>query len=94
MLSSVLLVTGAFVAYWAFKIITGLRRNIARAKSTGLPYYVIRKWRPCVGSFARNSPVSSRESDQQHSPNLRFYLGPVMEATHSEEILGRYSRVR
>ncbi|KAI3340664.1 cytochrome P450 [Ustulina deusta] len=41
MLSSVLLVTGAFVAYWAFKIITGLRRNIARAKSTGLPYYVI-----------------------------------------------------
>ncbi|KAI0517176.1 cytochrome P450 [Xylaria bambusicola] len=41
MVSSILLVTGAVVAWWAFKIINGLRTNIARAKSTGLPYHVV-----------------------------------------------------
>ncbi|KAI0431578.1 cytochrome P450 [Xylaria sp. FL1042] len=41
MVSSILLVTGAFVAWWVFKYVNGLRRNIARAKSTGLPYYVV-----------------------------------------------------
>lgn len=41
MLSSLLLATGAFVAYVVFKFVTGLQRNIALAKSTGLPYYVV-----------------------------------------------------
>ncbi|KAH8167926.1 hypothetical protein CIB48_g300 [Xylaria polymorpha] len=41
MLSSILLVTGAFVAWFVFKFVTGLRRNIALAKSTGLRYYVV-----------------------------------------------------
>ncbi|KAI1353368.1 cytochrome P450 [Xylaria sp. FL0043] len=41
MVSSILLVTGAFVAWWVFKYVNGLRRNIARAKSTGLPYFVV-----------------------------------------------------
>ncbi|KAI8955094.1 cytochrome P450 [Xylaria longipes] len=41
MLSSILLVSGAFVAWLAFKYVTGLRRNIALAKSTGLRYYVV-----------------------------------------------------
>lgn len=43
MLSSLLLATGAFVAYVVFKFVTGLQRNIALAKSTGLPYYVVRE---------------------------------------------------
>ncbi|KAI1425807.1 cytochrome P450 [Xylaria sp. FL1777] len=41
MVSTILLVTGALVAWWAFKVLTGLRRNIALAKATGLPYYVV-----------------------------------------------------
>ncbi|KAI0976691.1 cytochrome P450 [Xylaria arbuscula] len=41
MLSSILLVIGAFVAWGLFKVIAGLRNNIARAKSTGIPYYVV-----------------------------------------------------
>ncbi|TGJ86380.1 hypothetical protein E0Z10_g2349 [Xylaria hypoxylon] len=41
MLSAILLITGAFVAWWSFNFISGLRHNIARAKSTGLPYYVV-----------------------------------------------------
>ncbi|KAJ2982043.1 hypothetical protein NUW58_g6530 [Xylaria curta] len=39
--SSILLVTGALVAWFAFKYVSGLRRNIALAKSTGLPYHVV-----------------------------------------------------
>ncbi|KAI0544443.1 cytochrome P450 [Xylaria curta] len=41
MLSSILLVTGAFVAWVTFKYVIGLRRNIALAKSTGLRYFVV-----------------------------------------------------
>ncbi|KAI1119190.1 cytochrome P450 [Nemania sp. NC0429] len=41
MLSSILLVGGAFVAWFVIKYIAGLRRNIALAKSTGLPYQVV-----------------------------------------------------
>ncbi|KAI0539793.1 cytochrome P450 [Xylaria digitata] len=41
MLSSILLIAGAFVAWRVYKFVTGLRENIARAKSTGLPYYIV-----------------------------------------------------
>ncbi|KAI1192783.1 cytochrome P450 [Nemania serpens] len=41
MLSSILLVAGAFVVWFVIKYVTGLRRNIALAKSTGLPYQVV-----------------------------------------------------
>ncbi|KAJ8124737.1 hypothetical protein O1611_g8903 [Lasiodiplodia mahajangana] len=41
MISSILLLTGALVAWLASKYINGLRRNIALAKSTGLPYHVV-----------------------------------------------------
>ncbi|KAI0409988.1 cytochrome P450 [Xylaria palmicola] len=39
--SSILLLAGAFVAWLVFKFTTGLQRNIALAKTTGLPYYVV-----------------------------------------------------
>ncbi|KAI1821297.1 cytochrome P450 [Xylaria intraflava] len=39
--STILLLTGALVAWLTFKYVTALRRNIALAKSIGLPYYVI-----------------------------------------------------
>ncbi|RYO73973.1 hypothetical protein DL766_006226 [Monosporascus sp. MC13-8B] len=41
MISSVLLLFGAALAYGLYSIVSGLRRNIAAAKRTGLPYYVI-----------------------------------------------------
>ncbi|KAI0199810.1 cytochrome P450 [Astrocystis sublimbata] len=41
MLSSILLAICACFAWAAFKYIRGLRRNIALAKSTGIPYYVV-----------------------------------------------------
>ncbi|KAI1123227.1 cytochrome P450 [Nemania abortiva] len=41
MISSILLLTGAFVAWIAIRFGNGLRRNIALAKSTGLPYQVV-----------------------------------------------------
>ncbi|KAI0109250.1 cytochrome P450 [Nemania sp. FL0031] len=41
MISSILLLAGAFVAWLAIKFGNGLRRNIALAKSTGLPYQVV-----------------------------------------------------
>ncbi|GAW22658.1 hypothetical protein ANO14919_122000 [Xylariales sp. No.14919] len=41
MLSTILLITGAFVAWRIYKYISGLRHHIARAKSIGLPYYVV-----------------------------------------------------
>ncbi|GAP84287.1 putative cytochrome P450 [Rosellinia necatrix] len=41
MLSSIFLVAGAYAVWWVYTLITGLRRNIALAESTGLPYYII-----------------------------------------------------
>ncbi|KAI1435535.1 cytochrome P450 [Xylaria sp. CBS 124048] len=41
MMSTIFLVAGAFVAWSVFRYVTGLRRNIALAKSTGLPYLVV-----------------------------------------------------
>ncbi|KAI2638476.1 cytochrome P450 [Xylaria nigripes] len=41
MLSSLFLVTGAFVAWLTFKYVSSLSRNVALAKATGLPYYVV-----------------------------------------------------
>lgn len=43
MLSSILLLFGAAIAYGIYSVVSGLRKNIAAAKRTGLPYYVIRK---------------------------------------------------
>lgn len=43
MVSSILLLFGAAIAYTLFTLISNLRKNIAAAKRTGLPYYVIRK---------------------------------------------------
>ncbi|KAI0867955.1 cytochrome P450 [Hypoxylon argillaceum] len=41
MISSIFLLAGAFVAWLVFKYANALRRNIALAKSTGLPYQVV-----------------------------------------------------
>ena len=46
MVSSIVLLLGAAVAYGIFATVSGLSRNIAAAKRSGLPYYVIRKPRP------------------------------------------------
>lgn len=43
MMQKVLLVLGAAFAYAVFSFIVGLRRNIAIAKTTNLPYVVVRK---------------------------------------------------
>jgi hypothetical protein len=53
MLSSILLVSGAIVAWFVIKTVTGIRRNIALAKSTGLKYYVVRKLRCATTSAGR-----------------------------------------
>ncbi|KAI8628889.1 cytochrome P450 [Xylariaceae sp. FL1651] len=39
--SSILLVSGAVVAWFVFRLVAGLRRNLALAKATGLPYYIV-----------------------------------------------------
>ena len=53
MVSSVLLLLGAVVAYGLFTTVSGLLKNIAAAKRSGLPYYVIRKpARPVVTQWA------------------------------------------
>ena len=46
MVSSVVMLLGAAVAYGLFTIISGLWKNVAAAKRSGLPYYVIRKLVP------------------------------------------------
>jgi hypothetical protein len=43
MVSTLLVVVGAAVAYWVFNVLSALRRNVAAAKKTGLPYYLARK---------------------------------------------------
>lgn len=43
MVSSIFLLFVAAIAFGLFSIVSGLRKNIAAAKRTGLPYYVIRK---------------------------------------------------
>ncbi|RYP59499.1 hypothetical protein DL769_008504 [Monosporascus sp. CRB-8-3] len=41
MISTVLLLAGAFVVWASYKVVTGYQNNIALAKSTGLPYYIV-----------------------------------------------------
>lgn len=43
MVSTIALAVGLFSAWAIFKYISGLRRNIAIARKTGLPYIVYRK---------------------------------------------------
>jgi len=43
MVSALLLAGGAAVLYAAFYIANGLRKNIAAARKTGLPFIVVRK---------------------------------------------------
>ena len=45
MASTIALLVGAFVAWALYKIVTGLKRNIALAERSGLPYYIVRKSR-------------------------------------------------
>lgn len=45
MLASILLLAGSVAVVFAFKLLAGLRRNIAAAKETELPYVVARKFR-------------------------------------------------
>ncbi|KAI1105339.1 cytochrome P450 [Jackrogersella minutella] len=41
MVSAILLLLGAIISYCIFNIVSGLRANIAAAKRSGLPYYVV-----------------------------------------------------
>lgn len=45
MASTISLLVGAFVAWALYKIAAGYRKNIALAKRSGLPYYIVRKSR-------------------------------------------------
>lgn len=49
MVSSVLLLFGAVVAWAAYNIISGLRSNIDKARKTNLPYIIVRKLYPPGG---------------------------------------------
>ncbi|KAK2065529.1 hypothetical protein LY76DRAFT_586245 [Colletotrichum caudatum] len=44
MVSSIVILVGAVVAYGLYANVTGLRRNLAEAKKVGLPYVVTRTW--------------------------------------------------
>ncbi|WDK20384.1 cytochrome P450 [Colletotrichum graminicola] len=44
MVSSIVILIGAVVAYSVYANVTGLRRNITEAKKVGLPYVVTRTW--------------------------------------------------
>lgn len=43
MVSTVLVVAGAAVAYWVFNVLSSLQRNVTAAKKSGLPYYITRR---------------------------------------------------
>ena len=44
MASSILLAIAALASYWIYSNVFGLRRSIAAAKASGLPYVVARKY--------------------------------------------------
>lgn len=44
MISSVWLLLGAVVAYWLFSNVSQWQKNIAKARKTGLPVIIARKW--------------------------------------------------
>lgn len=52
MVTTVLLLSLAAVVYYLYSLVASLRRNIARAKGSGLPYYVSRECRrPSAAPF-------------------------------------------
>lgn len=44
MASTVLLLASIFAVWAIYKVVAGYRRNIALAKKSGLPYYIVREW--------------------------------------------------
>jgi hypothetical protein len=51
----VLVAVGAAVAVAVYTFVSGLRRNIAKARKTGLVYFALRKWRLPSIVMPRNS---------------------------------------
>jgi hypothetical protein len=79
MVSSVLLATAALVAYWIYSIVSGLWKNIAAAKRTGLPYVVARKYQPPPKQNTRCSKLipHSCQSLQQSLAHYAQAMDPV-----------------
>lgn len=44
MASKILMLVGAAVAFCVFSTINGLRTNLRKARKTGLPYIIVRKY--------------------------------------------------
>jgi zinc transporter ZupT len=54
MVSSLSLLVGAVVAWFVYTTATGLASNIAKARKSGIPYIIVRKFQP--GYLASQGP--------------------------------------
>lgn len=61
MASAIAVAVLAVVAYWVYSNIAGLRKNIAAAKASGLPYYVSRGCFSVILEPAQNLPDPSNK---------------------------------
>lgn len=93
--STTFYVLASLVAYQIASIVSGLLRNVAKAKATGLPYYVVRKLLRGLNHWllAEINVPSSYEPSESDRPALRPSGAWIVEAA-AAQILGGYHAVR
>lgn len=93
--STVLYLVASLVAYQVYRYVSGLRRNIAKAKATGLPYYVVRKLTAKMRAKRTDMLMNSffsHEPDEPAWPARRSF-GTWFVEVASAQILGGYPTV-
>ncbi|KAI1778133.1 cytochrome P450 [Hypoxylon cercidicola] len=91
MLSTILLLLGAAVLYCSFNIISGLRGNIAAAKRSGLPYFVVplSPWNRIGQIFNKIWVPMFKQLPRKYWQDIEFVLHPNWQYQENHKVFAR-----
>ncbi|KAI1762843.1 cytochrome P450 [Hypoxylon sp. FL1150] len=91
MLSTILLLLGAAISYCSFNIISGLRANIAAAKRSGLPYFIIplSPWNRIGQIFHKIWVPLFKQLPRKYWQDIEFILTPNWQYQENHKAFAR-----